>query len=268
MTQPYEQPREWGDRATDYEDHFVPLSAQVAREVVKRIALGPGDRFLDVAAGTGAVSLAAARVGAQVVAVDFSPGMLSLLAEKHARLGLEVPESHVMDAERLAFEDAAFDAGGSSFGLIFCHDPRRALAELARVVRPGGAVFVTSVGTGSPLMQRIVGALMAVDPGFRPAVGLHPVARADVEGLGSMAREAGLREVRVESISVPWPVADPRRFWERWALDAPPVVGALRELPEAMRAAAGEVFVKRIAEEFGSETPVFPIEVLVGLGRA
>lgn len=112
----------------------------------RAVAPKRGERILDLAAGTGASSVALARSGAEVVAADFSPGMI---AEGRRRYGSEAPGGGIRnlsfveaDAEALPFDDDSFDAVTMSFGLRNVQHPRTALAELLRVTRPGGRVVV------------------------------------------------------------------------------------------------------------------------------
>lgn len=102
--------------------------------------LRPGERVLDLAAGTAVSTVALARSGAWCVAADFSLGML------RAGAGRAVPKV-AADALALPFADAAFDAVTISFGLRNVANPDAALAELARVTRPGGRLVVCEFGT-------------------------------------------------------------------------------------------------------------------------
>ncbi|MFI8593256.1 demethylmenaquinone methyltransferase [Microbacterium sp. NPDC078428] len=105
-------------------------------------AVGPraGERVLDLAAGTGASSVSLARSGADVVAADFSPGMIAEGRRRHSGVpNLEFVEA---DATDLPFADDEFDAVTMSFGLRNVNEPRRALAELWRVTKPGGRIVV------------------------------------------------------------------------------------------------------------------------------
>ena len=108
-------------------------------------ALAPqaGERFLDVACGTGGVSLLAAQAGADVVGIDFSPGQLekARAAATAARLAIQFDEG---DAQQLPYGDASFAAVASTFGIIFAPDRRLVADELTRVTQPGGRLAVTS----------------------------------------------------------------------------------------------------------------------------
>lgn len=106
----------------------------------RAIAPRPGERILDLAAGTGASSVALTRSGAQVVAADFSPGMIAEGRRRHGSVpGLSFAPA---DATNLPFEDDEFDAVTMSFGLRNVNEPRTALAELYRVTKPGGRVVI------------------------------------------------------------------------------------------------------------------------------
>ncbi|WP_345751502.1 class I SAM-dependent methyltransferase [Microbacterium rhizophilus] len=106
----------------------------------RAVAPKPGERILDLAAGTGASSISLARGGARVVAADFSPGMIAEGRRRHGAVrNLEFVEA---DATALPFGDGEFDAVTMSFGLRNVKQPRQALAELLRVTRPGGRLVI------------------------------------------------------------------------------------------------------------------------------
>ena len=111
------------------------------RRVQRILQAGPGDRVLDLAAGTGTSSLTFAGSGADVVACDFSLGMLQAgqarLTETRGSVAFAAG-----DALSLPFRDGAFDAVTISFGLRNVHGTRDALAEMRRVTRPGGRLVV------------------------------------------------------------------------------------------------------------------------------
>jgi demethylmenaquinone methyltransferase/2-methoxy-6-polyprenyl-1,4-benzoquinol methylase len=123
------------------------------RFVAATVAARPGERVLDLAAGTGTSSRTFTTAGAYCVACDFSLGMLQVGARKAA--GLREPQSGPApgpvrfaagDALALPFRDAAFDAVTISFGLRNVADPDAALAEMLRVTRPGGRLVICEFG--------------------------------------------------------------------------------------------------------------------------
>ena len=105
-------------------------------------AVGPGSTALDVATGTGDLAVALARRGAEVTGMDFAPAMLELARKKAP--GLRFEEG---DALNLAYADGSFDAATVGFGARNFGDLDRGLAEMARVVRPGGHVVVLEITT-------------------------------------------------------------------------------------------------------------------------
>jgi demethylmenaquinone methyltransferase/2-methoxy-6-polyprenyl-1,4-benzoquinol methylase len=114
--------------------------------VAKALAISPGERVLDLAAGTGASSVPIEAMGATAVACDFSLGMLGVGRERHPQVRFVAG-----DALRLPFGDAVFDAVTISFGLRNVSDVDAALAELARVTRVGGRLVILE--TSAPLRQ-------------------------------------------------------------------------------------------------------------------
>ncbi|TQL44995.1 demethylmenaquinone methyltransferase/2-methoxy-6-polyprenyl-1,4-benzoquinol methylase [Homoserinimonas aerilata] len=124
--------------------------------VTRAIDPKPGERILDVAAGTGTSSAALAKSGAAVVAADFSQGMIEVGRRRHPEI-----EFVQADATALPFGDAEFDAATISFGLRNVERPREALAEMLRVLKPGGRLLVCEFSTPpSSLMRFGYGAYM------------------------------------------------------------------------------------------------------------
>lgn len=140
----------WGLAAEGYDTlnaHFVTLGTRLA----ERAALFPGDQVLDVACGTGAVTLAAARrvePEGHVTGIDLAPGMVARARANALGAGVANVTFAVMDAEALEFADESFGAALSGLGLFFLPDMPRGLAEIARVLKPGGRLAFTCFGKG------------------------------------------------------------------------------------------------------------------------
>ena len=111
----------------------------VGESLCEALDLRAGQRVLDVAAGNGNASLAAARRWCDVVASDYVPALLERARERALADGFPM-EFREADAEALPFADDSFDAVMSSFGVMFTADQDRAAAELVRVCRPGGKI--------------------------------------------------------------------------------------------------------------------------------
>ncbi len=181
-----------------YDERFVPALFGQWGETVSGVAgIGPGAHVLDVACGTGALALAAAkRAGpsGKVTGIDINPDMLAVARRKETAVNWVDGA-----AEDLPFDDACFDAVVSQFGFMFFEDRGRALAEMKRVVRPGGAVAVAVCGD----LERSPGyaAFAALlDRLFGPSVGdafRAPFVLGDIALMENIAAAAGYEDARV-----------------------------------------------------------------------
>jgi ubiquinone/menaquinone biosynthesis C-methylase UbiE len=107
--------------------------------VVERGGVEPGMAVLDVACGTGNATIPAAKAGARVTGLDFSPALLGIARGRSADATVEI-DFVEGDAQELPFEDASFDRVLSVFGHMFAPDHERTASEMRRVLRPGGAI--------------------------------------------------------------------------------------------------------------------------------
>ncbi len=114
-----------------------------AAEFIERLGLLPGEPVLDVACGTGNLSLPAARAGALVTGVDIAPNLIAQAQANAAGEGLRV-DFEVGDAERLRYADEAFRTVVTMFGVMFASRPERAAAELLRVTRSRGRIAMAN----------------------------------------------------------------------------------------------------------------------------
>ncbi len=127
----------------DYHRFAKATVWEVGPVLVEACAIGPGQRVLDVAAGSGNVAIRAAEAGASVVAADLTPESFEAGRREARARGVEL-EWVEADAEALPFEDGSFDAVTSCFGAMFAPDHRRVADELTRVCRPGGTIGLAS----------------------------------------------------------------------------------------------------------------------------
>ena len=176
--------------------------------VVRAVAPLPGERILDLAAGTGTSSVPFARAGAFVVPCDFSPGMVLQGRRQQPDLPFVVG-----DGMRLSFVDGVFDVVTISFGLRNIHDTEAGLSELRRVTRPGGRLVVCEFSTPvDPALRAVyTDYLMRALPAIAERTASNPEAyiylaesiRAwpDQEGLAHVIRRSGWQRVQYRNLT-------------------------------------------------------------------
>lgn len=130
--------------ASVYDALFGPVLHAGGKAVIEALACGPGERVLEVGVGTG-LSLPLYPRGTRLVGVDLSPEMLQKARSRVARAGLSNVEGlHEMDAEAMTFPDGSFDKVVAMYVVSVVRHPKRLMAELQRVCRRGGAIFIVN----------------------------------------------------------------------------------------------------------------------------
>ena len=271
-TQQREQIRSaWDTIAAGYDEFVTPRWA-LGEDVLRRVGLDSGMRFLDVAAGSGALSLPAARLGAQVLAIDISPAMIERLKAHAREEGLSNLVSSVMDGHAVELEDDSFDIAGSQFGVMLFPDLPRGLRELVRVVKPGGRVLVVAFGppTKVEFLSFFMAAMHSVVPGF---TGLPmdppplPFQVADPEVLHQRMAEAGLKDVRVEMGTEKLEFQTGKHLWD-WVTNSNPIgAGLVADLTEAQGIAVQQALDRMLRQRSGgSGAAVLTNQVNIGIG--
>ncbi len=216
---------DYGAIAAHLEPHAI--------ELAQRSRLQPGSEVLDVAAGNGNFAIAAARLGATVVATDLTPAMVQMGQARSRSLGLPI-EWQEADAEHLPFADERFDVVASVFGAMFAPDPERVAAELFRVARRGGLVAMANYGPKG-FLGRFTAMLAergpAPPPGMRSPFdwGVTDEVHRRFKGLtSSIEIYPQALTFEFESIDAGW------EFWER----ANPPLKAILSMLDAEQAAS------------------------------
>jgi len=134
-----------------------------AGEFIARLELESGERLLDVACGTGNLTIPAARAGADVTGVDIAPNLVAQARARAAAESLTIALD-VGDAEQLPYETGQFDTTVTMFGAMFAGRPERAASELLRVTRSGGRIVMANWTPGSFIGQMLKATVAYVPP--------------------------------------------------------------------------------------------------------
>jgi SAM-dependent methyltransferase len=221
-----------GTAPENYERYFVPaIGLPLATELVEVARLSPGERVLDVACGTGVVArLAAERVGAagQVTGLDVNPGMLAVARSVPSPATIEWHEAAAEDTQLAA---AAYDAALCQMGLQFFADRGAALAELHRLLVPGGRLVANVPGPMPPVfkvLQRGMSDHVSPEVAKFISVVFSP---DDARELEELVAGAGFSEVSVRRDARVLPLPAPEDFlWQYvWSTPLAEAVGGLGE---------------------------------------
>jgi ubiquinone/menaquinone biosynthesis C-methylase UbiE len=265
--------RAWDAIAAGYDQHVTPTgSRQVAETALDVAGLRGDERLLDVACGTGALALAAARRGADVLGVDFAPAMIEHFEARARAEGLANVAGRVMDAHHLDLADGVFDVTASQFGVMLVPDQPRALREMVRVTRPGGTILV--VGYRPPpeveFLGFFVAAVQAVVPAFTPPPPdqpMLPFQAADPGVLRRRLEDAGATGVEITSAVEHLRYDSGAQLWD-WLLNSNPISEALTsDLSDTQRADVREVLDGMLRERAaGARTATITAGVNIAVG--
>ena len=272
-TEPQFAPREaWDAIAQGYDQYVAPGEATLASEALALAGVQPGWRFLDVAAGPGGLSLPAARLGAQVVATDWSPAMIERFEARVRDEGLSNASGQVMDCHALEFDDGSFDLTGSLFGVMLVPDQERALREMVRVTKPGGKVLMIAYGFPPEVefLGVFIGALQAVVPDFTGLPADPPPLEfqaADSEVLRQRLVSAGLANVRIEETAEVLEFRSGQEMWD-WVLNSNPIAQIITGgLSDEQRTTVKQVLDGMLKERAnGNEYAAITNKVHIGIG--
>jgi SAM-dependent methyltransferase len=256
----------WEARADGYHRFFEPITGRVIEPLLDAAWVGSGTRTLDVATGPGYVAARAAVRGASVVGVDIAEHMVALAASLHPTI-----EFRQADAESLPFAHGSFDAVVANFLMPHLGRPEQVVAELARVLAPGGRLALTV--WDAPEQTRLIGVLLdALElAGATPPPALPPgpsffrfSAEDEIAGL---LRHAGLEGIEVQTVSFTHRLSGPDELWEGL------LTGTIRTAPlvlwqsEETRARIKRAF-DRLVDQYAVDGGVeLPVSVKLASGR-
>ncbi|NIJ12913.1 ubiquinone/menaquinone biosynthesis C-methylase UbiE [Saccharomonospora amisosensis] len=262
----------WDWIASGYDRYVTPENARHGEDIIRTLGVGPGTRLLDVASGSGALSLPAARRGARVLAVDISKEMLERLTARARAEGVTGIDTAIMDGQSLDLPDDSFDVAVSQHGVSLFDDVDAGLAELARVTRPGGTVLVSAFGDlrEAEFLGFFVSAIRAVVPDFAGLPTDPPPPPFQLARPGVLRRRlvaAGLRDVSVRTITWRLTVESGARLWNVVTSSNPIGARLVADLTEQQRADVLRVLDGVLRERSGgAPEAVLHTRINVGTG--
>jgi SAM-dependent methyltransferase len=254
-----EQARIWGSASWQHIAEAVLF--EVYDDLLARLAPRPGERWLDLATGSGAIALRAARAGAQVTAQDLAPGLVETARRLAAEQGLSV-RFDVGDAARLPYANASFDVVSSAHGVVFTTDHAAVARELARTCRPGGRLGITYWRPNPGLAQ-----LMDRVGYTRPAGADRPRDWSDPDYVGSLLADDFQLEF-AEAVCY-WRAASGEAAWRLFIeSDGPAKAGVAAHSTEAREALHQDwvEYFERHREDGGVSVPR-PYLLVIGRRR-
>jgi SAM-dependent methyltransferase len=258
-------PRTWNLVAPGYAAAIVPTFSRFAEDALELAHVAPGERVLDVATGPGTLALAAARAGARVSAIDFSPQMIAELRARQQAEALPEIDARVADATALPYEEGAFDAAFSMFALNLVADRSAAFREIHRVLRHGGRAVV-----GTPTALQKTAAFAAIRDAVNrtlPDLDLDlELPLAEPDELRAEMSAAGFADVEVSTVARSFAFPSVGSLWEIAGRAGAPIVLARESMGEERWSHASDEIVRGLEQRFGGGPQ--RVELSVNLARA
>jgi ubiquinone/menaquinone biosynthesis C-methylase UbiE len=238
-----------------------------AQDALRLAGVAPGMSIADVACGPGDLTFAAARRGACVCAVDFSPEMIDCLQERALRDGMTSVEARVGDGMALPYADGSFDCAFSLFGLIFFPDRAQGLRELWRILKPGGRAVVGSWVPFNrvPILDDIYRTLGGMVPSL-PFNG-HKAPLGDATEFRAEMMAAGFCEVEIHEIAHAREVANVDEYWNMLARSTPPLHAVREALGQEQWPGVVQQLLGSLREKWGPGPQCVSLIANLAVGR-
>jgi len=265
---PDQMPEKWGDIASAYGEAFEALTSQFSDAAIYRLSPKQGESVLDVAAGTGVFSLAAAKLGADVLATDFAQGMVDHIQQRADEVFIHNIKTQVMDGQSLDVADESFDICASIVGLIFFPDIEKGFAELKRVLKPGGrcAVVCWDHPENFDMMKLLKQSIEIAVPDFDMPTQTPVWARmVGEQALTEKFKQAGFRKVDVTTIDGVLTLNSVEDFWSVFIASSPPMITLFSALGKENTERAGKVFVELATDNYKKDVVTLASKACIGI---
>jgi SAM-dependent methyltransferase len=238
----------WEGRVDAYDRFFTAITARLFDPLLDAVGVAPGTRLLDVATGPGHLPARAAERGAVPIGVDVADAMVRRAYELYPAL-----EFHRADAEALPFADGVFDAVTGNFLLPHLARPERAVAELVRVLAPGGRLALATWDV--PASARLFGLF------------LEAVGEADDAAFTELLAAAGLGEVGVSRIGFEHETETFDEYWSALQEGTVRMSSLLHGQTDETRNQIRGALERRLGEHRTATGFALPVSVKLAAGR-
>lgn len=239
----------WADAdiAQGYASTFDRATRHVASALAGHVGAGPGQHILDFCTGHGVVASALVAQGAKVTGLDFSPTMIAL-----AKAAL--PEAAFVegDAMDMPFGDANFEAATAGFGVPHLPDPSKGMAEVARVMKPGGRLAVSiwrGRGSDGAMGWLFEAVAQEGDPSVRLPPGPDAHALCDADVACGLLEPAGFTDVAVHDIASSLQVPSPEKLFDTFHRGSVRAASLLTHQPDENKSAIRAYLAARVEEQ-------------------
>ncbi len=250
----------------NYERFFVPMIGEpVAKDLIRKAALRPGERVLDVACGTGIIArLALQKVGKNgtVTGLDINPGMLAVARSI-------VPDAitwHEASAEEMPFSDESFDVVICQMGLQFMEDKPAALEEMYRVLLPGGRLILNVPGPAGNVFEILAEAMgRNINPEDEKLV-KHVFSLNDTGEIRQLINDAGFRNPEIKSEDKMLSLPSPKEFFHQY-IQSTPLSGIWADANESTRTALEDEVVGQWKELINGDAFIYGQRLITASAR-
>ncbi len=265
--QPDQKASHWDNHVLLYETVFEPFSQCFAKTLWNKLNLKSGQSILDVGAGSGALALELASHGLNVTAIDFSPQMVERIRTKAKDRNLSL-QTCIMDGQYLSIKDNTFDAAISVFGVILFPDAKRGVAEMSRVVAPGGTCSL--ITWTQPENYALIAELRtAIDEVVPPQVSPGPLPAQlrfrDKDAFHSLLASADLKDIEIETVRAH--LTAPTAQWLAERIDFAPGMDALMKSLGDKKNRILDIFERNLEAKHGAGEIQLEGVAFIGIGR-
>ena len=239
----------WNLVADGYSEFILPMSEHFAREALRLASISPSAHIVDIAAGPGSLTILAAKDGATVSAIDFSPAMVGNLRRRAFELEIEIADLRVGDGQNLPYGDNSFDGAFSLLGLIFFSDRAAGFREMHRVLRPGRRAVVSSMASLSTPFTTAAKIIYTMLPELPVPQGEPPL--SDLKSFTHEMSAAGFYDIVVHTIPYYETTPSVSEFWKKMQMGAGFVTQLQHKMGAERWAEVSQAVLDRLIDELG-----------------